>query len=289
MTNLLLLLFLLIPSEKAAQPIDFNFKEEVLYRAYYNLEHIRDKSKPKEIYKETMMLLAGENHSKFVSYDKIKAHNSNYEMIMAEINSGNSNIRAKAGRILTVDEFILSYQTNDILIDDYLGRHFMFQDEIEPITWELQDSVKTIAEKKCYLASTTYQGRTWFAWYNPEIAIPAGPWLLRGLPGLIMEAYDQTKDVKYAFQGMESGKAKNEVLQKRKGYEYIEIDPYWKPIKITKSEFLKRKSLALSDLKAFKIQYDNALVQSHGGGYDFALSNPISWNKVIPNPISLSK
>lgn len=289
MTNLLLLFFLLIQSEKAVQPIDFNIKEEVLYRAYYNLEHIRDKSKPKEVYKETMMLLAGENHSKFVSYDKIKAHNSASEMIMAEINSGNSHIRMKAGRILTVDEFILSYLKNDILIDDYIERHFMFQDEIEPITWELQDSVKTIAEKTCHLASTNYQGRTWFAWYNPEIAIPAGPWLLRGLPGLIMEAYDQTKEVKYVFQGMESGKAKNEVLQKRKGYEYIEIDPYWKPIKITKSEFLKRKSLALSDLKAYKIQYDNALVHTHGGGFDHALSNPNSWNKPIPNPISLSK
>lgn len=289
MKSFFAVLFTVLFCPTSIPPIDFNIKEEVLYRAYYNLEHIRDKSKPKEIYKETMMLLVGEGHSKFVSYDKIKTHNTNHEMIIAQLNSGITNFTGLTGRTVTIEEFIISYNANDILIDDYLGRHYMYQDELEPITWDLLDSVKNISGKTCHLASTLYQGRKWFAWYNSEIAIPAGPWLLRGLPGLILEAYDQNKEVKFSFQGMEIGNAINEVLQKRKGYQFIEIDNFWNPIKISKDEFQKRKSLALNDLKAYRIQYDNPLVQSHGGGYDYGIGHPNSWTKQISNPISLKK
>ena len=40
------------------------------------------------------------------------------------------------------------------------------------------------------LQDSTKHGRHWYAWYTPEIACSSGPWLLHGLPGLVVQAFD---------------------------------------------------------------------------------------------------
>lgn len=55
--------------------------------------------------------------------------------------------------------------------------------------WEIiADSAATILGYECMLAECDYHGRHWQAWFTPEIAVPFGPWKLRGLPGLILKA-----------------------------------------------------------------------------------------------------
>ena len=59
--------------------------------------------------------------------------------------------------------------------------------------WKLKDETKEIDGYQCYKALTDFRGRTWEAWYCPDIAINYGPWKFWGLPGLIFEVSDTEK------------------------------------------------------------------------------------------------
>ncbi|WP_297932239.1 GLPGLI family protein [uncultured Alistipes sp.] len=62
--------------------------------------------------------------------------------------------------------------------------------ETLPLEWRIDTLRQTVLGFVCYRATTRYGGREWQAWFAPEIPIPAGPWKLRGLPGLILCAQD---------------------------------------------------------------------------------------------------
>ena len=49
----------------------------------------------------------------------------------------------------------------------------------------------------CHKAVADFRGREWIAWYAPELPLSYGPWKLCGLPGLILEAYDNKLEYKY--------------------------------------------------------------------------------------------
>jgi len=73
-----------------------------------------------------------------------------------------------------------------VFIDNYIS-----EEPLEPIQWKInEDSVKNLMGYDCIQAECDLYGRHWVVWYTPELACSSGPWLLRGLPGLIVQAYD---------------------------------------------------------------------------------------------------
>ena len=73
-----------------------------------------------------------------------------------------------------------------VFIDNYIS-----EEPLEPIQWKInEDSVKNLMGYDCIQAECDLYGRHWVVWYAPELACSSGPWLLRGLPGLIVQAYD---------------------------------------------------------------------------------------------------
>ncbi len=71
------------------------------------------------------------------------------------------------------------------------NKPFRVQDEIETINWELSDERKKIGKYACQKAKGFYRGRTYTIWFTSDIPVSHGPWKLRGLPGLILEASDE--------------------------------------------------------------------------------------------------
>lgn len=66
---------------------------------------------------------------------------------------------------------------------------FRYTEPMNEITWEIgEDSTRNILGHDCIMALSDYHGRRWTAWFTPEIPIQDGPWKLRGLPGLILQA-----------------------------------------------------------------------------------------------------
>ena len=73
-------------------------------------------------------------------------------------------------------------------------REFIFPHEFEgseptpDISWTLSDDTLTVSGYLCQQATATYRGVEWHVWYTEEVPSSAGPWRLRGLPGLIVKA-----------------------------------------------------------------------------------------------------
>ncbi|MBQ9362006.1 MAG: GLPGLI family protein, partial [Bacteroidaceae bacterium] len=58
------------------------------------------------------------------------------------------------------------------------------------IDWTLTEDTLTISGLLCHRATGKLYGKQWMVWYSEEMPSSAGPWKLRGLPGLIVKAED---------------------------------------------------------------------------------------------------
>ena len=73
-------------------------------------------------------------------------------------------------------------------------REFIFPHDYEgyeptpEIVWTLTDDTLTVGGYYCQTAMATHRGVAWTVCYTEEIPSSAGPWQLRGLPGLIVKA-----------------------------------------------------------------------------------------------------
>lgn len=73
---------------------------------------------------------------------------------------------------------------------DKNGKLFRYEDELPSIAWQMGEETKTILGYNCQKATGNLYGREWAAWFTMDIPVSDGPWLLCGLPGLVLEAYD---------------------------------------------------------------------------------------------------
>lgn len=106
--------------------------------------------------------------------------------------------------------------------------YYTYEVAMDELEWEPGDSVKTILDYECQMATADYHGRKWTAWYTPDIPVADGPWQLAGLPGLILLAYSDGKEYVFTATGIEQ---LNEPLSTLPGDPALE--------KTTRKEFLR--------------------------------------------------
>lgn len=99
-----------------------------------------------------------------------------------------------------IDKFL---NRNIIKVKDYIDKDvFEYDLRRTEFCWQLCDSVKTIKGYESYKAICDYHGRSWIAWFAPDIPMSDGPWVFCGLPGLILEAYDSNHLFSFEFIGL---------------------------------------------------------------------------------------
>lgn len=82
--------------------------------------------------------------------------------------------------------------------DQIGGKNFMFEEGLQSDEWQLSDENKIIDGQMCRKATIRQFGRDWTAWYAPHIPVSDGPYKFRGLPGLIVDIYDD--DLHFRFK-----------------------------------------------------------------------------------------
>lgn len=114
---------------------------------------------------------------------------------------GSKNILSN-GLVLTKqgEQVVCDYSTKIMLSNIFDGKHTYLKEVLPKFSWKITKQKKKIAKFNCILAETNFRGRKYFAWYTPDIPVYSGPWKLNGLPGMILEAYDEGKYISWTFQ-----------------------------------------------------------------------------------------
>lgn len=126
---------------------------------------------------------------------------------------------------------VKSMENNSMTYYDVNGlEKYLIEEEIPDINWELVDSYKTILGYECQMAETDFHGRKWTVWFTTEIPIMNGPWKLGGVPGLILEASDNSGLYTFIATGIQQTTRPILPVYSADSYE-----------KISRQEFLKAK------------------------------------------------
>lgn len=93
-------------------------------------------------------------------------------------------------RIFTVSDSLYSLKKR--LSDK---QRYYLKEQKPQFRWVMTNKTKMIENIKCHLATVTFRGRDYRAWYAPSIPIKYGPYKFSGLPGLILEIKDTENEV----------------------------------------------------------------------------------------------
>lgn len=83
----------------------------------------------------------------------------------------------------------------------YLGKSNV-KEFIPDFNWKLTSEKKKINNFNAFKATTQFRGRNYIAWYILDIPIPVGPWKFSGLPGLIIDIYDETQNFRWSLKSL---------------------------------------------------------------------------------------
>ncbi len=122
-------------------------------------------------------------------------------------------------------------------INTIMGDWFRYQESLNGFDWQLSSNTDEIKGFKVQKATTEYGGRSWVAWFAPDIPYNDGPYKFNGLPGLILEIRD-TRD-HYVFELVSVEKPEENMI--------IEF-PERNYIKTTKKEFFRAREYFRDDI-----------------------------------------
>lgn len=158
--------------------------------ATYSLQYQQDSTNPSDIRTSTILLLIGTNVSEFINRVKY--------------------VNDTATRKFTTDDQVIDYLTSPQTIhpnisyriyknypkgkltftDHIPSDTYRFEESLDLFNWELTGDTGTVCGYKSQKATCNFGGRSWIAWFTPELPYSDGPYKFNGLPGLIVKVSD---------------------------------------------------------------------------------------------------
>ena len=141
--------------------------------------------------------------------------------------------------------------TDGLILQDY-----RYVDSLHTQIWTIGDSTREVLGYTCQQATADFRGRRWTAWFATDIPVSDGPWKLGGLPGLILEAYDEGQQHVFTAVGLERVKDEPIIFNRSfVGNQKFE--------QTNRLEFLRSKKKSLMDLNGY-IQMETGIDLSQG-------------------------
>ena len=111
-----------------------------------------------------------------------------------------------------------NYPTGQMTITDRISSQgYRYVDSLHAQTWTMGDSTRQVLGYTCQQATADFRGRRWTAWFTTDIPVSDGPWKLGGLPGLILEAYDERQQHVFTAVGLEQVKDEPIIFNQQDG------------------------------------------------------------------------
>ena len=185
--------------------------DKALSRVSYSFTHVQDTTQRDKPHRENMLLVIGKNASVYTSYDKINKNIAMQKQLQEQIKNqagsgGTMSLKLEGTSITKVSEVDYFYFANEqkLVTKERIFNNYLIEEAAPKIAWKIAKDTASFVGIKCQRATAYFKGRNWTAWFAPELPFQSGPWKLNGLPGLIIEAYDDKKEVLFQFAGMEN-------------------------------------------------------------------------------------
>ena len=104
---------------------------------------------------------------------------------------------------------------------------YLVYETIPVFKWEIENNeTKKIGDYICKKATTTFRGRNYIAWYTLDFTTQFGPWKFNGLPGLILEVYDETDRFHWVVLKIKPSNNEIEFPKDESKYAIIDLKKY---------------------------------------------------------------
>lgn len=170
-------------------------------RFIYEYEYVPDIHRKDHIKKELMALDVNKKASSFRSLHAIKTDSLTYALMSPSggnftLNtSGNAfaNLRSMKENNMISYRITKEYPSYTTCYYEMVDRYLYKVKDDETMKWNISPEKMSIAGYPVQKASIDFGGRSWTAWFTPDIPIQDGPYKFHGLPGLIVKVEDSTK------------------------------------------------------------------------------------------------
>lgn len=157
-------------------------------RVQYNLTSQPFKNKADSV-QENFVAIIGEGKSVFKPVNRY-VHDS-LNIVGKQIETQNFfDIDSQLNIVVDSEEIVFS----DLISTTYLGYK-----EDNKFNYQIIDEFKEIKGLRCQKAITKKYGRNWIAYFSKDYNFPFGPYKFNGLPGLIIELYDENNTFHYVM------------------------------------------------------------------------------------------
>jgi len=185
MKNTFLSILVLISLQSLAQPSNDVYKnlEPAKIIATYRLYYQQD-STNLAISNVEMLLFIGENISKFMSNstyrnDTITRKFTSFEQEQAYY------LNPQRPMPNIIYRLYKNYPKGKLTYTEYIPSNYLrFEEDLELFHWQLKGDTATVCGYKSQKAICNFGGRSWVAWFAPELPYRHGPYKFNGLPGL---------------------------------------------------------------------------------------------------------
>ena len=186
------------PNKEDLIPVD-DMQVKVQYDVKFRYAHKKDNQvKHDKMYTEI---------GKTVCHSYIEREwNNEISLNKSFIERGKRNTNAFASLYSNIGEVFMGYPKgkNTVIYSlDVLGT-YKYEEPIKELKWTIRNETLDTLGYHCTMATCTYAGREYKAWFTEEIPLSYGPWKLGGLPGLIIKAETIDGDYSFVLSGIES-------------------------------------------------------------------------------------
>lgn len=163
---------------------------------YYHFYHIKDSTQTGKLYSEDFMLAFNAKKSVYSSQTRVK-QDSTMQAILAAAEAKNSDVVNMGVILPTTEDDVYNENSKISIIKNTQQQSYLINETTNKIDWKIDSETKTLLGYTCQKATGICKGRKYTAWFTTDIPASFGPWKLHGLPGLILEAYDERHFIKF--------------------------------------------------------------------------------------------
>lgn len=198
--------------------------DSVQYRAVYNFSYKTHPEQTEFTKTDLMYLDIGQKATKFYSRytqirDSLTVEGLKAGLSAEEISKSRKGLQ-KGNNTAYYQDLSLNKTT---IVSVFATFGFIYDEKKELPQWVISNEKIDINGYICQKASSSFLGRTWNAYFSPEIPFNKGPWKLWGLPGLIVQAFDEENIFEFNLTGFELIKNQTPIIYthtKSNGSEY---------------------------------------------------------------------